>query len=182
MDRSIGPGLGRDPQPACRGVNQCGPGGGSARAGCVAEVLREGNGSEERRPRRRQIRLQGSRRGPLESYRAEQLYEHAIAANEGHVVEGGALCAETGIHTGRSPKDKLTVCRCARPRTRSGGTGNRKLTPGAVRAAATTISSRMRAARSCSRRTSMAAPIRNTASRRASSPSLPGTRCSSASC
>jgi phosphoenolpyruvate carboxykinase (ATP) len=40
----------------------------------------------------------------------EQLYEFAIAANEGHVVEGGALCAETGIHTGRSPKDKFVVC------------------------------------------------------------------------
>ncbi len=40
----------------------------------------------------------------------ETLYEHALAANEGHVVEGGAFCAETGIHTGRSPKDKFVVC------------------------------------------------------------------------
>jgi phosphoenolpyruvate carboxykinase (ATP) len=40
----------------------------------------------------------------------EQLYEFAIAAKEGQVVEGGALCAETGIHTGRSPKDKFVVC------------------------------------------------------------------------
>jgi phosphoenolpyruvate carboxykinase (ATP) len=40
----------------------------------------------------------------------EQLYEYAIAAKEGHIVEGGALCAETGIHTGRSPKDKFVVC------------------------------------------------------------------------
>src|SRR5215216_3328009 len=40
----------------------------------------------------------------------EQLYEFALAANEGHVVEGGAFCAETGIHTGRSPKDKFVVC------------------------------------------------------------------------
>src|SRR5215218_7397270 len=40
----------------------------------------------------------------------EQLYEFAIAANEGHIVEGGAFCAETGIHTGRSPKDKFVVC------------------------------------------------------------------------
>ena len=37
------------------------------------------------------------------------LYEHAIAANEATIVEGGALCAETGHHTGRSPKDKHTV-------------------------------------------------------------------------
>src|SRR5262245_65966307 len=35
------------------------------------------------------------------------LYEYAIARNEAHVVEGGALCAETGVHTGRSPKDKF---------------------------------------------------------------------------
>jgi phosphoenolpyruvate carboxykinase (ATP) len=38
------------------------------------------------------------------------LYEHAIARREGHVVQGGALCAETGVHTGRSPKDKFIVC------------------------------------------------------------------------
>src|SRR5215469_2131551 len=38
------------------------------------------------------------------------LYEHALTNREGHLVEGGALCAETGIHTGRSPKDKFIVC------------------------------------------------------------------------
>ncbi|MGI8526622.1 MAG: phosphoenolpyruvate carboxykinase [Pseudolabrys sp.] len=38
------------------------------------------------------------------------LYEHAIAAGEAHIVAGGALCAQTGHHTGRSPKDKHTVC------------------------------------------------------------------------
>jgi phosphoenolpyruvate carboxykinase (ATP) len=37
------------------------------------------------------------------------LYERAIAAGEANVVAGGALCAETGHHTGRSPKDKHTV-------------------------------------------------------------------------
>ena len=40
---------------------------------------------------------------------APLLYEHAIAAREASIVEGGALCAETGIHNGRSPKDKHTV-------------------------------------------------------------------------
>jgi phosphoenolpyruvate carboxykinase (ATP) len=40
---------------------------------------------------------------------APTLYEHAIAAGEAVLVDGGALCAETGIHTGRSPKDKHTV-------------------------------------------------------------------------
>jgi phosphoenolpyruvate carboxykinase (ATP) len=38
-----------------------------------------------------------------------KLYEHAIAAGEAQIVAGGALCAETGHHTGRSPKDKHTV-------------------------------------------------------------------------
>ena len=37
------------------------------------------------------------------------LYEHAVAAGEANIVAGGALCAETGHHTGRSPKDKHTV-------------------------------------------------------------------------
>lgn len=37
------------------------------------------------------------------------LYEHAVAAGEAQIVAGGALCAETGHHTGRSPKDKHTV-------------------------------------------------------------------------
>jgi hypothetical protein len=48
----------------------------------------------------------------------EQLYEFAVAGNEGHVVEGGAFCAETGIHTGRS----ATVRRLRRspPKRRSG--------------------------------------------------------------
>jgi phosphoenolpyruvate carboxykinase (ATP) len=40
---------------------------------------------------------------------APQLYEHAMAAGEASIVQGGALCAETGVHTGRSPKDKHTV-------------------------------------------------------------------------
>jgi phosphoenolpyruvate carboxykinase (ATP) len=39
---------------------------------------------------------------------APQLYEHAIRNGEATIVEGGALCAETGHHTGRSPKDKHT--------------------------------------------------------------------------
>jgi len=39
-----------------------------------------------------------------------RLYEHAIANHEGSIVQGGAFCAETGVHTGRSPKDKFVVC------------------------------------------------------------------------
>src|ERR1700689_4718098 len=37
------------------------------------------------------------------------LYEHAIRNGEATIVAGGALCAETGHHPGRSPKDKHTV-------------------------------------------------------------------------
>ena len=37
------------------------------------------------------------------------LYEHAVRNGEATIVAGGALCAETGHHTGRSPKDKHTV-------------------------------------------------------------------------
>jgi phosphoenolpyruvate carboxykinase (ATP) len=37
------------------------------------------------------------------------LVEHAIRNGEGSLVQGGAFCAETGVHTGRSPKDKYTV-------------------------------------------------------------------------
>jgi phosphoenolpyruvate carboxykinase (ATP) len=46
---------------------------------------------------------------PSTDLTAPSLYEHAVAAGEASIVEGGALCAETGVHTGRSPKDKHTV-------------------------------------------------------------------------
>jgi phosphoenolpyruvate carboxykinase (ATP) len=37
------------------------------------------------------------------------LYEHALRAQEAQIAYGGALVAETGVHTGRSPKDKFIV-------------------------------------------------------------------------
>ena len=40
---------------------------------------------------------------------APTLYEHSIRNGEAKMVEGGALSAFTGHHTGRSPKDKHTV-------------------------------------------------------------------------
>src|SRR5690606_11347935 len=43
------------------------------------------------------------------NFGAPQLYEHALAAGEAELTADGALCAETGEFTGRSPKDKFTV-------------------------------------------------------------------------
>ena len=40
---------------------------------------------------------------------APQLYEEAIRRGEAQLARGGALVAETGSHTGRSPRDKFTV-------------------------------------------------------------------------
>ena len=37
------------------------------------------------------------------------LYEHALTGGEASIASGGALRAETGKHTGRSPKDKFIV-------------------------------------------------------------------------
>ena len=56
-----------------------------------------------------------------------QLYEHAIRNGEATIVAGGALCAETGHHTGRSPKDKHTVVDALTENT-VWWDGNRKMT------------------------------------------------------
>ena len=61
------------------------------------------------------------------NHTAPALYEHAIQAREAAIVEGGALCAETGVHTGRSPKDKHTVVDALTEST-VWWDGNRKLT------------------------------------------------------
>ncbi|MCV4754095.1 phosphoenolpyruvate carboxykinase (ATP), partial [Escherichia coli] len=37
------------------------------------------------------------------------LYEQAVHRGEAQLVQGGALAADTGTHTGRSPKDKFVV-------------------------------------------------------------------------
>ncbi len=39
----------------------------------------------------------------------ELLYTHALARGDGRLAEGGALAVDTGLHTGRSPKDKFVV-------------------------------------------------------------------------
>ena len=40
---------------------------------------------------------------------APKLYEHALQRHEAHIAEHGPLVADTGVHTGRSPKDKFIV-------------------------------------------------------------------------
>jgi phosphoenolpyruvate carboxykinase (ATP) len=40
---------------------------------------------------------------------ASQLYQHSLSAGEAVLSADGALCADTGDFTGRSPKDKFTV-------------------------------------------------------------------------
>lgn len=40
---------------------------------------------------------------------AAPLYEQSLARGESQLARGGALCADTGTHTGRSPKDKFVV-------------------------------------------------------------------------
>ncbi len=40
---------------------------------------------------------------------APKLYEHALQRHEAHIAEHGPLVADTGVHTGRSPKDKFVV-------------------------------------------------------------------------
>ena len=37
------------------------------------------------------------------------LYEEAVARREGTVVNGGAIVCRTGLHTGRSPRDRFLV-------------------------------------------------------------------------
>src|SRR5262249_34031346 len=59
---------------------------------------------------------------------APALYEHAIARLEAAIVQGGAVCAETGVHTGRSTKDKHTVVDALTQDT-VWWDGNRKLAP-----------------------------------------------------
>ncbi len=40
---------------------------------------------------------------------APALYEHSLCRGETKLAHGGALLADTGVHTGRSPKDKFVV-------------------------------------------------------------------------
>ena len=57
-----------------------------------------------------------------------RLYEHALTGKEAELAYGGALVAETGVHTGRSPNDKHTV-RDAQTEKTVWWDNNRAITP-----------------------------------------------------
>src|SRR6185369_17382777 len=48
-------------------------------------------------------------RGVNWNFGAPQLYQYSLSAGEAVLSADGALCADTGVFTGRSPKDKFTV-------------------------------------------------------------------------
>jgi phosphoenolpyruvate carboxykinase (ATP) len=62
------------------------------------------------------------------NFGAPQLYEHALRNGEAMVNADGALCADTGVFTGRSPKDKFTV-RDATTDKNIWWAGNQSITP-----------------------------------------------------
>jgi phosphoenolpyruvate carboxykinase (ATP) len=59
----------------------------------------------------------------------EQLIQKALARGEGQLTDTGALAADTGEFTGRSPKDKFSVCDENTENTVWWGDVNFKLTP-----------------------------------------------------
>jgi phosphoenolpyruvate carboxykinase (ATP) len=58
------------------------------------------------------------------------LYEHAVERREARLGEGGPMVVDTGVHTGRSPKDKFIV-REPRSEDRIWWDGNQELAEGA---------------------------------------------------
>jgi phosphoenolpyruvate carboxykinase (ATP) len=58
-----------------------------------------------------------------------ELYEHAVRRNEAVIVSTGAITAETGQHTGRSPKDKFFVKEPGSEDKIWWGAGNRPIDP-----------------------------------------------------
>src|SRR6202047_2503807 len=54
------------------------------------------------------------------NFGAPQLCEHSLVAGEAVLSADGALCADTGEFTGRSPKDKFTVRDATTDRTCGG--------------------------------------------------------------
>lgn len=63
------------------------------------------------------------------NFTTEQLIQKAIERGEGVLTDTGALAADTGEFTGRSPKDKFTVCDSKTENTVWWGDVNFKFTP-----------------------------------------------------
>jgi len=57
------------------------------------------------------------------------LYEHAVRCHEGKLGAGGTFVANTGFHTGRSPKDKYIVDEPGTHSTVDWGSVNQPITP-----------------------------------------------------
>ena len=65
----------------------------------------------------------------FENLTPDQLIEKALERKEGVLTDRGALAADTGEFTGRSPKDKFTVCDSKTEDTVWWGPVNFKFTP-----------------------------------------------------
>ena len=57
------------------------------------------------------------------------LYEHAIRRGEGEIAAGGAFVARTGVHTGRTPRDKFIVADAASEPEVDWNTINQRVAP-----------------------------------------------------
>src|SRR6185437_3177759 len=108
------------------------------------------------------------------------LYEYAIAGHEATIVEGGALCAQTGHHTGRSPKDKHTVVDDL-TRDSVWWDGNRKMSKENFDNLLADFQKHAEGKKLFAQDL-YGGPIRNTASRPACSPNWPGILCSFVNC
>ncbi len=112
--------------------------------------------------------------------RAPQLYEHALQRHEAHIAEHGPLVADTGAHTGRSPKDKFVV-RDANTDPIVWWDNNNPMSVEHFDALIADFRAHAEG-KSLFAQDLYGAPNRLSVSRRASSRSTPGTRCSSATC
>ena len=110
------------------------------------------------------------------------LYEHAVRRGEGDIGFGGAFVANTGRHTGRSPRDKYIVNEPGTKDTVDWGDDQPADRRRRNSTACSSGCSPICRGASCSCRISMPAPIPNTACRCGSSARAPGTACSRATC
>src|SRR5437763_583764 len=88
---------------------RCGRPGARAPADCMtAHATRPGQDSARRTVGRAALGLARERPGHWNLVPAA-VYEHAARRGEGVIADGGAFCAVTSPHTGRSPSDKFIV-------------------------------------------------------------------------